>query len=171
MYNVNAGGDAMNIDLVKLNNGLINRVDIEQSYLFSDEKLVGTDIQSLSEIKLKGYIDKDNLENYRIYLNVNGVMTIPCSLTLKPVDYPFDIEIDGCLQEILDEIDKKIKKVENTIDILPIIWENILMEIPMKVVSKDAKDLKLEGNGWKLITEKEESKEINPELEKLKDLL
>ena len=41
----------------------------------------------------------------------------------------------------------------------------------MKVVSDEAKDVRLEGNGWKLITEKEEEEEINPELAKLKDLL
>ena len=40
----------------------------------------------------------------------------------------------------------------------------------MKVVSKDLSDMKTEGNGWKLITEKENTY-INPELAKLKDLL
>ena len=161
----------MIIDLVKLNSGLVDAVDIDQQYSFNKEDLVNTDLQSLDDIDVKGNITKDILDNYQLNLNVSGVMIIPCALTLKPVTYPFTIEINGCLQELLEEIDKKIKNVENTIDILPIIWENILMEIPMKVVSDDAKDLTLEGDGWKLITEIEESTEINPELQKLKDLL
>ena len=45
------------------------------------------------------------------------------------------------------------------------------MEIPMKVVSEDAANYKIEGNGWKLITEDDVHEEINPELAKLKDLL
>lgn len=171
MYNVNAGGDRMIIDLVKLNNGLVDRVDIDEKYSFSKEYLVNTELEALDDVYVKGYINKDLIDSYQISINVSGTMIIPCSLTLKPVSYPFAIEINGCLQEILEEIDKKIRKVENTIDILPIIWENILMEMPMKVVSEDLQDMKLEGDGWKLITEKEEVTEINPELAKLKDLL
>ena len=41
----------------------------------------------------------------------------------------------------------------------------------MKVVSENAKNFQAEGEGWKLITENEPIKEINPELEKLKKLL
>lgn len=43
------------------------------------------------------------------------------------------------------------------------------MEIPMRVVSPDASLEKVEGNGWKLVTEDSEFE--NPELAKLKDLL
>ena len=62
-----------------------------------------------------------------------------------------------------------MKKNQNTIDILPIIWENILMEIPIRVVGDKNQSLQMEGDGWKLITEEE--KKLNPELQKLKDLL
>ena len=161
----------MVIDLVRLNNNLVDRININESYSFNEEQLQNTEIKKLDGVSIIGYIEKDSLGDYNIFLTIKGIMVLPCSLTLKPVPYPFTIEIKGSLSEILAEIDKKIKKVENTIDILPIIWENILMEIPMKVVSEDTKDLKLEGKGWKLITEEEEKKEVNPELSKLKDLL
>ena len=58
---------------------------------------------------------------------------------------------------------------KNSLDILPIIWENILMEIPMRVVSEDAEDVALSGDGWKFITGEEKTE--NSELSKLKDLL
>ena len=98
-------------------------------------------------------------------------MILPCSVTLKDVLYPFSFKIDGILEEIESENEYFLKKSENTIDIFPIIWENILMEIPMKVVSDEAKDYTAEGNGWKLITEENSHEEINPALAKLKDLL
>ena len=40
----------------------------------------------------------------------------------------------------------------------------------MKVVSPNAKPEKLKGEGWQFVTEKEINN-VNPELEKLKDLL
>ena len=62
------------------------------------------------------------------------------------------------------------RNFKNTIDILPIIWENILMEIPMRVVNSDISSIPKEGKGWKLIDEDEEEENINPEFAKLKDL-
>lgn len=170
MYNVTAGGDNVILDLTKLNSGLIDKIDINETYSFSKEQLKDTELISLDDVKISGFITKSSTDDYHVFLSIKGIMVLPCSLTLKPVEYPFNIDIDGYLKELFEEIDKNVKKIENTIDILPIIWENILVELPMKVVSNDLQDLKLEGNGWKLITE-EEKKEINPELEKLKDLL
>ena len=96
-------------------------------------------------------------------------MVLPCAITLEPVNYPFSVKISGNLEEMLEEINENSKKIENSIDIFPIIWENILMEIPMKVVSEKAKDIKLEGDGWRLITD-EKREEINPEFAKLNQL-
>ena len=58
----------------------------------------------------------------------------------------------------MENMEENERNFQNTIDILPIIWENILMEIPMRVVSEEAKnsDISLEGNGWKFVTEEEE---------------
>ena len=96
-------------------------------------------------------------------------MVLPSSLTLEPTDYKFSIKIEGNIDELLKEINETLKKNQNTIDILPIIWENILMEIPIRVVGDKNQNLQMEGDGWKLITEEE--KKLNPELQKLKDLL
>ena len=50
-------------------------------------------------------------------------MILPCAITLKPVDYHFSTEITGNIEDLYEEIDKNLKKSENSIDILPIIWE------------------------------------------------
>ena len=62
---------------------------------------------------------------------------------------------------------KKENFFTNTLDIFPIIWENILMEIPMRVVSDEAKDIKLSGDGWKLVTEEDITSAPLAELEDL----
>ena len=76
----------------------------------------------------------------------------------------YNIVINGTLNELLDENDEKFT---NILDIFPIIWENILMEIPMRVVSPSAEDLEIKGDGWRLVTEGEESSSPLAELEDL----
>ena len=162
----------MEIDLTRLKTGFDSYIAIDEIYSFSEEYLKQGDLLSLEDVKVKGVNEKDALGELEIRLSIDGVMQLPCAITLKPVSHPFHIDVEGNLKEMLEEIGKNEKKEENTLDILPIIWENILMEIPMRVVSPEAlmEEQKLEGEGWKFITE-EENKEINPALEKLKDLL
>lgn len=159
----------MEFDLTKLNSNIEDYIDVDLDYSFSKEELDGTDLISLDNVKIKGSISKDSIDDFVIDVNVKGTMVLPCSVTLKPVSVPFDINISGNLEEMFKEIDENAKKIVNSIDIFPIIWENILMEIPTKVTSSDVSGTKLSGDGWKFVTEEEGS--TNPELAKLKDLL
>ena len=142
----------MIVDLTRLRNKIDSILDIDFTYSFSEEELKNTEIKKLDNVKVKGYIRRDSLDEYEINITISGTMVLTCSITLKDVNYDFNIEINDILDRILEENDKKI---QNTIDILPIIWENILREVPMKVVSEDATLEKTEGDGWKLITEDE----------------
>lgn len=159
----------MDIDITKLKSDIDKSINIDLTYSFSKEELKGTDLIELNDVKVLGNISKDSINEYTIDLEIEGVMVLPCSITLKPVNYPFNVKISGNLEEMLEEIGENSKKVENSIDIFPIIWENILMEIPMKVVSEEAKDIKLEGDGWRLITD-DKKEEINPAFAKLNEL-
>ncbi len=161
----------MIIDLIRLNNRLDTSVEFDFTYSFGEEFIKDTDIISLDNVEITGNIVRSNSDIYNIYMTIKGVMVLPCAITLKPVNYPFEIKIDDDLDNLIEEFDKNIKKDQNTIDILPIIWENILMEIPMRVVSEDAKDITLKGDGWRFITDQEDQKSTNPELKKLEDLL
>ncbi len=159
----------MNIDITRLKSGIDSQVEIDMLYSFDKEMLKKTDIISLDNISVKGYITSNSIDDYDLDVNVDGIMVLPSSLTLEPTDYKFSIKIEGNIDELLKEINETLKKNQNTIDILPIIWENILMEIPIRVVGDKNQNLRMEGDGWKLITEEE--KKLNPELQKLKDLL
>jgi uncharacterized protein len=159
----------MEIEIIRLISNLDKCIDIDEYYTFDESYLSKTDILKLDDVHIKGSITKDSLDNLIIYLNIKGIMVLPCSITLEPIDYSFTIEIEDNLENLLKEIDENPQKLEKTIDILPIIWENVLMEMPTKVTSPKAKDIKLSGDGWELVTEEKEK--VNPEFEKLKDLL
>ena len=157
----------MIIDLLKLKS---EQIFINDSLKIDKDLIKSAKMLDLIDIKIKGsirYLDEDN---FKLNLFINGIMVLPCSRTLKPVNSNFSIQIEDDLLSILSEMNENIKKIGNTIDIFPIIWENILMEIPIKVIS-DKEIMIKEGNGWKLIEEDNKKNIINPEFEKLKDLL
>lgn len=162
------GGDIIKFDLLRLKNGIDDEIEINEKVDFDKEELNSAGIIRLENAKATGKITK-HMDSYNLYLKIKGVMILPCSLTLKEVKHDFDIEIDDDLLNLLDDTAENNKNIQNSIDILPIIWENILMEIPMKVVSDDLSDFVKEGNGWKVITDDEEK--INEEFLKIKDLL
>ncbi len=149
----------MEINLLPLDQN--KSIDIDTTCNFTNFE--GTDIQKMTEVKVTGTITKDVADDYFISLNIQGTMTLPDSLTLEPVEYPFAINVD----ENLEEVAENFKKSDKTIDILPIIWENILMEIPIRVTGKNSKALKTEGEGWSFM---EDNPGTNNSLSKLKDL-
>ena len=149
----------MEFDLNTLNTK--PKIIIDTKVNFPKEDLNKAGILDMDDVKVVGEIT-NNGEESLLKLTITGKMVLPCNLTLEPVDYPFTLEIEENLNEI-------IEKSQKTIDILPIIWENILMEIPMRVISPKAKTMKTKGEGWELITDSEEKG--NYSLAKLKDLL
>ena len=159
----------MLIDISKLLNGNELNLEVNEKVEIAEEQLKGTEIISLKDTYVKGYITMDDDRNFYLDLVLSGTMVLPCSITLKPTDYKFETEINGEYQEMLLEIENSTIKIDKTLDIFPIIWENILMEIPIKVTCPDATDLKLSGDGWKLVTDGEET--TNSAFDKLKDLL
>lgn len=159
----------MLIDVTRLRSGIDREVLVDETYSVPKEDLEHVGVTSIDDVKIEGTITLDSMQELYLDLEVKGVMIIPCAITLKPVEYPFSITIEGTLEEILEETPEKTINCQNSLDILPIIWENILMEIPMRVVSEGAEDVKLSGDGWKFVTD--DDKNENSELSKLKDLL
>jgi uncharacterized protein len=158
----------MIIDIIKLKSNIVDKIEIDETISFKEE-LKQTEIISLDDVRVVGYMNKVGTDDYYLNVRVYGTMILPSSLTLKPTNHEFDFEIDGNIGEMYEEIGKNLKNSENSIDILPIIWENILTEIPMHIVNEDDHNIPLKGEGWRVLTGKEET--VNPEFEKLKDLL
>lgn len=161
----------MIVDITKLKSGIEEFVPFTFEKDFLKEELVGTDLLELKDVRIEGNISKNAIDTFDVDCSIQGTMVLACAITMKPVPYPFLTQVNGNLEEMLEEMNEFLKKTENTIDLFPIIWENILMEIPMKVVSEAASFEEISGEGWRLITEDSKQEEINPELQKLQKLL
>ncbi|MEG0025763.1 MAG: YceD family protein [Bacilli bacterium] len=147
----------MNINLTRLKSNIDKEIVIDEAFSFASDVLKQVDIIDLFDGHVLGNIFHDCLGDIIINVEVSGVMVLPCSITLEPVNYPFSFNIEGDLERIWQEINENDENLQNTIDILPIIWENVLMEIPMKVVSEHAHEVTLKGDGWQLINEENDN--------------
>ncbi|MFI3307991.1 MAG: DUF177 domain-containing protein [Mycoplasmatota bacterium] len=148
----------MIIDLIKLKNKIEKHIKIEEDIVFSSDMLKESELIDLENAKVSGYITLDSQNEYLIDIIIKGTLVLPCSVTLKPVKIEFETNINDYLQVLVEEIDEFQKNIGNSIDIFPIIWENILMEIPIKVTSEETSDLKTQGDGWKLIYQTDTNK-------------
>ncbi len=156
---------------MKIINNIDSKIIIDEVVTIDKELIKTTEIRKLSPIRVIGSIKKDIENTYLLNITINGEMILPCSISLKDVSVPFNIEVNEILSENIDKEEEYIKIINNSIDIMPIIWQNIVVEIPIKVVSPNLDSIKLEGDGWKLLSEDELNEGVDPRLEKLKDLL
>ncbi len=153
----------MNIDLTKIIYQNQYKIPVEKEIIIPEELLKETEIRRISPVKISGFI-YNNEEEYELDINIKGVMVLGCARTLKDVDYPFNIDIN----EVIGENDDNSLEInQNSLDIFPIVWQNILVDVPLRVLAPDAKEESLEGDGWRLITEAEQKEKIDPRLEAL----
>ncbi len=157
----------MKIDLTKLIYSNLYRIPVDSVFDIPKDYLKNTDMRDISPIKVTGYVS-NNEEEYELNINVSGEMILPCARTLKDVKYPFSIDIS---EPIGENNENSLEIVQNSIDIFPIIWQYILMDVPLRVLHPDAKDFHMEGEGWHLITEDDKKEVIDPRLAKLKDYI
>ena len=161
----------MNIDLSKLFYHQVDKISINETIDIPEKFYIDNkDIKDISSVKVNGYIE-ENGENCSVILNIVCDLTLICSVSLKDVKYPVNIDIEEIIGENNENLEDFDKIINNSIDLLPIIWQNILVEVPMKVVSPDIEEKNIYGDGWKFVTTEEENKEIDPRLSKLKDFL
>ena len=144
----------MQIDVTKLLTNQSSRIYLDSEVNIPKNVLVGSRIDDLKNITLKGDITLNEDNELVLTANIKGIMVLKDDLTLEPVEYNFDTDIE-----------ENLPSNQNSLDITDILWQNILVEIPSKVRSTD-EDVYLSGDGWRVISEdkynEERSKANNP---------
>lgn len=140
------------------------KINIDNEVNISDELLSTSTIRRLYNVHFNGYIDKLIDDTYELVGTLSGTMIIPDDITLEDFEYNFTSEIE-------ENIDETRINFQKSIDITEDLWQNILVEIPLKAVNEKNKNIKLEGDGWRLISEDELAETKNNPLSSLEDLL
>jgi len=151
----------MIIDLSPLHRHTISVLPIDLYLTFDRTFLENTDIKKLEHVKVVGEIKENSAMEDEITVHVEGEMVLLDAISLEEVSYPFSFE----MERILEENDKKD---ENSLDIMDVLWENIILEIPLKFTKVE--DLsKFHGDRWSLVSEDEISSHNNPFSDLLKE--
>lgn len=141
---------------------------IDTTISFGEEYLQVSAIKKLDNVNVKGRIYYSLTKEVIFAGNVKGNMTLIDGYSGELIDYPFNIDLDEILADFSDEDEKKGKKPQNSLDLKEVLWENIVLEVPI-VVSKDNEVKTKKGEFWEV--RDENSKKDDPRLECFRTLL
>ena len=131
------------IDISKLYNYLEKIIVIDETISFNIEDFGKNEILEDFSVKVNGILtlidDKINFD-----YTLSSSILLPCSITLEPVKYDINIKNNEIIEDLFINSTK-------TLDLKEFLWQNIVVEIPSKVVSENAYDKKYKGSGWELV--------------------
>ncbi len=129
----------MKIDLRKLYS--LASVDVDGTITFPEERLKSAGIIRLEDVNVHGKAIINYEDEIELDLDLSGKMYLPCAISLEEVEVPFATKIE----EIIGE-----NNINNNfyLDLSDILWENIVLEIPIKVVKEGVHLETSSGKGW-----------------------
>ncbi|AZV42158.1 MULTISPECIES: YceD family protein [Peribacillus] len=150
-------------------------LQIDEIVDVTDIKERDPQIRDVSPMKVTGRADIGSTK-VTFHLHLSGKFILPCSRTLVDVNYPIDIETTETFLFKTAGIEydgDDVTIVEgDVVDLLPVIKENLLLEIPMQVFCEDVNSEEAapqSGNDWTVISEEENKQKVDPRFAKLAD--
>ena len=134
----------MRLDLRKLYS--FKRIDINEDINFNNIDYQKMNITKINDMHATGYAKVNYEDNIELELDVSGSLVMPCAITLEDVIVPINVHIS-------EEILENTLNNDFFLDLLDILWENIVLEIPIRVVKEGAKLESQKGVGWEIISE------------------
>lgn len=129
----------MKIDLRKLYS--LASVDVDGTITFPEERLKSAGIIRLEDVSVHGKAIINYEDEIELDLDLSGKMYLPCAISLEEVEVPFATKIEEIIVE---------NNINNNfyLDLSDILWENIVLEIPIKVVKEGVHLETSSGKGW-----------------------
>ena len=131
----------MEIEVYKFN--MNNRVEIDSDVNFPEDYDMG-DIKSLKNVHVNGVLSIGEDDELDYNLEISGSMVLEDSITLEETEYSFLSDAE----DSAGNYEKYLNKNRNLLDILPILWENIVSEVPIQIKKEGSTLQNVSGNGW-----------------------
>jgi uncharacterized protein len=142
---------------------------IDEIIRVDEIKQVDPTIREVSPMHITGRGDIDSTK-VTFHLKIEGHLILPCSRTLVDVKLPINVDTTETflLQGSVYETEEETYQVKgDLIDLMPIIREILLLEVPMQVFCEDVDSEEAapqSGKDWEVVTEEDQSKKIDPRL-------
>ncbi|MEH7118709.1 YceD family protein [Neobacillus vireti] len=142
---------------------------IDEMIRVDEIKQVDPTIREVSPMHITGRGDIDSTK-VTFHLKIEGYLILPCSRTLVDVKLPINVDTTETflLQGSVYETEEETYQVKgDVIDLMPIIREILLLEVPMQVFCEDVDSDEAapqSGKDWEVVSEEEQSKKIDPRL-------
>ncbi|PLS06442.1 YceD family protein [Neobacillus cucumis] len=142
---------------------------IDEMIRVDEIKQVDTSIREVSPMHITGRGDIDSTK-VTFHIKIEGHLILPCSRTLVDVKLPINVDTTETflLQGSVYETEEETHQVKgDVIDLMPIIREILLLEVPMQVFCDDVvsdEGAPQSGKDWEVVSEEEQSKKIDPRL-------
>ncbi|WP_053368837.1 YceD family protein [Bacillus sp. FJAT-27245] len=132
-------------------------------------KEIDSSVRGVSPIRVTGRAD---IGPHKAVFNIRltGHLVLPCSRTLVDVNYPVDVETTETFLFNTSgyETDEEAHQVKgDVVDLMPVIREILLLEIPIQVFCNDANPegaAPQSGKDWEVVREEDKSNRIDPRL-------
>lgn len=152
----------MNIDITMLNRRMKNTIDIDSEVVIPNDRFSNTEILDLKNLKLQGSIVRNSSDIITLKADLSGIMVLEDSISLEPIDHQFSCQIE-------EEFEENDENLENILDITDILWQNIVLEVPLKLTNVEDFN-EYQGDGWKLVSE-DSIKNTNNPFSELRDMM
>jgi uncharacterized protein len=142
---------------------------IDEIVRVDEIKQVDPTIREVSPMHITGRGDIDSTK-VTFHLKIEGYLILPCSRTLVDVKLPINVETTETflLQGSVYETEEEAYQVKgDVVDVMPIIQEILLLEVPMQVFCEDINHedaAPQSGKDWEVVNEEDQSKKIDPRL-------
>ena len=108
---------------------------------FSNEAEQVEDIQSIGIALVEGTISRVDDDIFRCTYHLKVELVLSCSLTLEPVNYLMDFEQEDLIGYANENYDDVVEISGNTVDLNAIVWDTIIVNIPIRIVRDDAYEI------------------------------
>ena len=125
-------------------------------------------IRFVSPMHITGHGDIGS-NRITFHLSIKGYLILPCSRTLVDVKYPINVDTTETflLNGFSYESEEEVHQVKgDVIDVMPVIHEILLLEVPMQVFCEDSSEegAPQSGQDWAVIQEQDKREKIDPRL-------